>query len=386
MSKVYVCLKAAHAIMADMGSLALSVDGLEAINLFLDEFLFILLTAVSHPVDIFRIKSVFHELLPRLSKHALIEADMELKRHLKVGDCTESSLGIMNIQERCARHCTLSDHRSQSSDIIIIYLTVIVEHIAEYLLCSIADQADVESISLKEVFAGLLNDININHIFEKMKLKDQLQKNMSCLNENNEKEEEEDAVELMNGTKHINALSKNDLTFTDETITADAARKSSENEHRKNSLKRHFSLFNSNHKKVTTHRHQSTQLAKRPLPSPLATDFEDLFRSGDTKRVSLTPHRLKSIEVSQLPDSPVHSPPLSPKEPEQKTRIERTSIRVIRRPSEGCIRGPEKELVYVIPTPLRQPLKSKKIDKACQTDSEQDDEQERQIVEWLLLA
>lgn len=161
--------------MADMGPLALSLDGLEAINLFLDEFLFILLTAVSHPVDIFRIKTVFHQLLPRLSKHALIEADMELKRHLKVGDCTESSLGIMNIQESCARHCTLSDHRSQSSDIIIIYLTVIVEHIAEYLLCSIADQADMESISLKEVFTGLLNDRNINHVFEQMKLKDQLQ-------------------------------------------------------------------------------------------------------------------------------------------------------------------------------------------------------------------
>ncbi|KAG1057117.1 hypothetical protein G6F43_001027 [Rhizopus delemar] len=386
MSKVYVCLKAAHAIMADMGPLALSLDGLEAINLFLDEFLFILLTAVSHPVDIFRIKTVFHQLLPRLSKHALIEADMELKRHLKVGDCTESSLGIMNIQESCASHCTLSDHRSQSSDIIIIYLTVIVEHIAEYLLCSIADQADMESISLKEVFTGLLNDRNINHVFEQMKLKDQLQKNMSFLNENNAKEEEEDAVELMNGTKHTNALSKNDLTFTDEIITADTARKSSENEHRKNTLKRRFSLFNSNHKKGTTHRHQPTQHAKQSLPSPLATDFEDLFRSGDTKRVSLTPHRLKSIEVSQLPDSPVQSPPLSPQEPEPKTRTERTSIRVIQRPYEGCIRGSEKELVYVIPTPLRQPLKPKKIDKACQTDSEQDDEQERQIVEWLLLA
>ncbi|KAG1217952.1 hypothetical protein G6F68_021669 [Rhizopus microsporus] len=82
----------------------------------------------------------------------------------------------------------------------------------------------------------------------------------------------------MNGTKHTTALSKNDLTFTDETITADAARKSSENEHRKNTLKRRFSLFNSNHKKGTTHRHQPTQHAKRSLPSPLATDFEDLFR------------------------------------------------------------------------------------------------------------
>lgn len=210
-----------------------------------------------------------------------------------------------------------------------------------------------------------------------------------------------------------------------------------------------------------------------PTSSPLANDFEDLFRSGQTKKVSLTPHRLKTIEiVSPTPVTPIYhtSPPLTPasslasrpsqrskqsmiieeeeeeeaKTKEQKTPtidtniIERPSSLVLKRASTGqrppsfhehVLLGGRLEtqdqmllnnrlsdelsqgLVYVVPPPVPI-VRSKRrvigIDKACQTDIEDEEEwfldncnsinsknnnssnngcnaeQEQLIVEWLL--
>lgn len=58
---------------------------------------------------------------------------------------------------------------------IIVYLTVIIEHMAEYLLTSIAEEARAECIRVKDVILFLLNDSKVNLVFQKMQLKDQLQ-------------------------------------------------------------------------------------------------------------------------------------------------------------------------------------------------------------------
>lgn len=81
------------------------------------------------------------------------------------------------IRTACAHHCALSDYKGthNTSDVIIVYLTVIIEHVAEYLLTSIAEEAKAECIRVKDVILFLLNDSKVNLVFQKMQLKDQLQ-------------------------------------------------------------------------------------------------------------------------------------------------------------------------------------------------------------------
>ncbi|CAO3671427.1 unnamed protein product [Rhizopus stolonifer] len=331
-----------------MGLLQLTEQGLEAINLFIDEFLLILLSQCQ-TIDIFHIRYTVEQLLGSpLSKLALIEADLEMKR-----EWMHTDLKISDIQIATAQHCTLSDHKYRSSDAIVVYLTFIVEHMAEYLLRSIADQAHTEHICIKEVFGVLLNDKGLSHLFSKMELKRELEKKFP-----------------------INTPTEKETTVIESNDTF-----------RKNSLKRRLSRFGSKKGRQPP-----------PSPSPLATNFEDLLCSGDTKRVSLTPLRLKSIEVLP-PDSPPPTPsPLEDSKKQLVQNIERPSIRVLKRASEGtrplsyqedrAMRqnrsGQEKssELIYVIPSSIPWRPKSKAIDRASQT--EDDDEEERRVVTWLL--
>ncbi|CAO3665275.1 hypothetical protein G6F70_003017 [Rhizopus microsporus] len=465
MSKVvtFVCQRAAHAIIAEAGSIRISNEGLDAINAFIDEFLFILLRACpSTHLD--SIKTNIKQLLPNsLGKNALIEADMEIST---IRTKPSTPLDVDTIRTACAHHCALSDYKGTRdvSNVIIVYLTVIIEHMAEYLLTSIAEEARAECIRVKDVILFLLNDSKVNLVFQKMQLKDQLQKKL---------------------LSYIRASSISTVDLEPEKsktyIEPSTPRKSTESTHTqstKTTSKSQFSLFGNKRKhsiRFSLSKKSSSFVNTLPSPtsSPLANDFEDLFRSGQTKKVSLTPHRLKTIEiVSPTPVTPIYhtSPPLTPasslasrpsqrskqsmiieeeeeeeaKTKEQKTPtidtniIERPSSLVLKRASTGqrppsfhehVLLGGRLEtqdqmllnnrlsdelsqgLVYVVPPPVPI-VRSKRrvigIDKACQTDIEDEEEwfldncnsinsknnnssnngcnaeQEQLIVEWLL--
>ena len=79
----YVCQRAAHAIIADVGPLRISSDALQAINMFIDEFLSYLLISASS-LDLVCLKTaVTHLLSDSLGKNALAEAEVELKQAIK---------------------------------------------------------------------------------------------------------------------------------------------------------------------------------------------------------------------------------------------------------------------------------------------------------------
>ncbi|CEG74784.1 hypothetical protein RMATCC62417_09939 [Rhizopus microsporus] len=429
MSKVtFVCQRAAHAIIAEAGSIRISNEGLDAINAFIDEFLFILLGACpSTHLD--SIKTNIQQLLPNsLGKNALIEAEMEVST---IRAKPNTPLDMDMIRTACAHHCALSDYKGthNTSDVIIVYLTVIIEHVAEYLLTSIAEEAKAECIRVKDVILFLLNDSKVNLVFQKMQLKDQLQKKL---------------------LSYIRASSISTVDLEAEKpetrIEPSTPRKSTESTHTqstKTTSKSQFSLFGNKRKhsirfSLSKKSSSFSNTLPSPTSSPLANDFEDLFRSGQTKKVSLTPHRLKTIEVvSPTPATPIYhtSPPLTPasslasrpsqrskqsiiieeeeeeaKTKEQKTPtidtnvIERPSSLVLKRASTGqrppsfhehVLLGGRLEtqdqlllnnrfsdelsqgLVYVVPPPVPI-VRSKRriigIDKACQADIEDEEE------------
>lgn len=197
----------------------MSTDALQAINQFLDEFIVLLLTC-SLSLDLSEIKSVVFSLLPStLGKNAIVEAELEVKTFTE----TESidyelyermrNLGsnqnkfpldeaVSLLREKCFEYCTLADKDDQlylqksirnkrnEADmkviippIVAIYVTTVMEHIAEYLLTAVAMTAEHEEtdyVRVKEVFLALIDDIQLGDVFNRMDLRDKMEVS-SCI-------------------------------------------------------------------------------------------------------------------------------------------------------------------------------------------------------------
>lgn len=169
----------------------------------------------SRSIDLVQLKSSVIQLLPHsLGKNALVEAEIELKQQVETEQHDFTSYEKMRILNRnnfpveeiipilqiaCADYCTLTSddnnniNRTTTNNnninippVVVIYVTAIVEHLAEYLLNTVAmtaDQADAEHIRVKEVLVTLLDDPQVNVLFQSMNLKEKLE----VINNNNKK-------------------------------------------------------------------------------------------------------------------------------------------------------------------------------------------------------
>ncbi|KAI8646688.1 hypothetical protein BD408DRAFT_409582 [Parasitella parasitica] len=373
----YVCERAAQAIIAEIGPLRVSSDALQAINTFLDEFLALLvITAAS--LDLVLLKAAIVQLLPySLGKTALVEAEIELQNRIPESeDDEQNQLDLSNyekmrllnsdsvdkiipiLQAACADFCTLAaeNHNNNSPDsndnvseqdiiapVVVIYVTTIVEHIAEYVLNSVAmtaDQTDAEHIRVKEVLLCLLDDPQVGSLFRGMNLKEKLEKRASTylnylpspvpspvsinrdqliqrhsnsttpaeqhfiIDYSNEGEDNSDHDPRATPSSTCSMRSSESINDRPLSIMSNGTVKSSGSKSR-------FNFFGSNNKKekrtsislnfTSSKRSPSNppSIASPTTPSytTASMDFEDLMRSGTTKKVSLTPNRLRSIEV-----------------------------------------------------------------------------------------
>jgi hypothetical protein len=190
-----------------------STDALQAINQFLDEFIVLLLTC-SLSLDLSPIKAVVVSLLPSsLGKNAIVEAELEVKtfteteaidyelyeRMRNLGTNNERfplDIAMPLLREKCFEYCTLADkddqlHLQRSiqkrgeknakvviSPIVAIYVTTVMEHIAEYLLTAVAmtaEHEDTDYVRVKEVFLALIDDIQLGDVFNRMDLHDKME-------------------------------------------------------------------------------------------------------------------------------------------------------------------------------------------------------------------
>ena len=160
----YVCHRAANAIITEVDPLRVSTDALQVINQFLDEFITLLLSS-SQSLDLSRIKTTVLTFLPSaLGKNAIVEAELQVKSYSESAEAIdyeayektrELDLEALSkvsdrLREECVNYCTLAEKNHQNprrpnlvstttervaiSPIVTVYVTAIIEHVAEYIL------------------------------------------------------------------------------------------------------------------------------------------------------------------------------------------------------------------------------------------------------------
>ncbi|KAG1498299.1 hypothetical protein G6F46_005906 [Rhizopus delemar] len=350
----YICQRAANAIISEIGPFRVSTDALQTINQFLDEFI-VLLLGCSLSLDLSVIKVTVFNLLPStLGKNAIVEAELEVKtftetesidydlyeRMRKIEkDTFPVDEAISLLREKCFEYCTLADKEDQLylqksiqkrnnnntiiiSPIIAIYVTTIMEHIAEYLLTAVAMSAEHEEtdyVRVKEVYLALVDDVQLGNVFD-------------------------EAGSML----AINIEEDFDLDYFDENI----GKNNNESPPAPPQVRPHssISLHTNSSRKSTFHvlkvnRNSFCQFdepsrSSSPVTSIYDPDnvptmnFDELVRSGGTVKVSLTPNRLRSIEIKDptKEDSP----------PPPELTWERRSVSSSRLPTNALSRNTSK--------------------------------------------
>ncbi|KAI9311678.1 hypothetical protein BX666DRAFT_1994418 [Dichotomocladium elegans] len=399
----FICHRAANAIVTQVDPLRVSTDALQIINQFLDEFLTLLLSS-AQSLDLSRIKSGVYALLPtsNLGKNAIVEAELQVKSYTEVAETIDyeayertRSLATLDahiidqLRQGCVDYCTLAEKNHQInnptrrplfseriSPIVTVYVTSILEHLAEYVLTAVAMTAEVhntEYIRIKEVYQAFVDDAQICSLFNRMELKTRLEKRTSHQRQSLHYTQQQQQMGARQSTvlpmnprssfknrqyresgridPYFDAIATstsdaNDMTDTDfdhhrqsplqrpisimttststNTISSTASSSSS------NGHKKGFRLFKKRDSTGSNGNQQSAgpAIAVYNPDSPSALNFEDLIRSGDTVRVSLTPSRLKSIEINgpafseesivECDITPFENPRQAPKPPSRR--------------------------------------------------------------------
>lgn len=90
------------------------------------------------------------------------------------------------LRDKCFEYCTLADKDDQQSwypypepnhisisPIVAIYVTTVLEHMAEYILTIVAvaaENEDTDYVRIKELFLALIDDVQVSHAFHNMDL------------------------------------------------------------------------------------------------------------------------------------------------------------------------------------------------------------------------
>ncbi|KAI1318497.1 hypothetical protein EDD11_006379 [Mortierella claussenii] len=318
----YIAQKFANAILADASPYVISTDGLQALNAFLDELLFILIDTAKG-LETSRIKAAVYQTFPTaLGKNAIVEAELEAKSYIDMGgkdtsnhmgssgqsgtssifnadsDETRVEQVFEQFRAKCQYYSKLGERLGSPAGnpnntmnvptLIAIYVTAVLEHVAEYVLqvaSTIADRQDhADMVTVREVYVALLEDRQIENIFETMILKSQLQKrfrnSLIMPGTGSRPEEQTPATVKRSGSwgKQLR-LGNADKPKLDVQLPTD--------------FEEDDILFDPNRPQFgdwDTPPDEENKIKKK-------NDFEMLFSSGETMKVSLTPNRLRTIEV-----------------------------------------------------------------------------------------
>ncbi|KAF9958406.1 hypothetical protein BGZ72_000394 [Mortierella alpina] len=317
----YIAEKFANAILADASSYIISTDGLQALNAFLDELLFILIDNAKG-LETNRIKAAVYQTFPTpLGKNAIVEAELEAKSYIDMGGKdtsnhmgnsgpSSSTSAIFNadsdesrveqvfeqFRAKCQYYSKLGERLGSPAGcpnnsvvvptLIAIYVTAVLEHVAEYVLqaaSTIADRQDhADKVTVREVYVALLEDRQIEHTFEIMILKSQLQRrfrNSLIMPGSNVRPEEPATVKRSGSWGKQLRLGNSDKPKLDVQLPTDLE----EDDIPIDPNRPQFADWD-------VPPDEESKLKKK-------NDFEMLFSSGETMKVSLTPNRLRTIEV-----------------------------------------------------------------------------------------
>ncbi|KAJ7068814.1 hypothetical protein C8F01DRAFT_1119409 [Mycena amicta] len=357
----YISSHSADVILSDIRPIKLKLEGLRSINVLLDEFLFnILNTARSLSTDRLR-ASLLSILPTSLGKEALLEAEVELRAYWDrtprpaAGEREDDS-ETFNLQWafellrlKCEAYCTLNESDEDSTAVAklqermtqmggttppatslvapaSLYLTAILESICEHILSNVgrvaARDSSRTSATVQDVFVALCEDHSIYPLFKSMRVYQQIElltqtpkprrsksfsrnerpslsrnspsnQDLSSGRESSTGHRSRGSVDIT-ATTSVTTMSPSSSTSRSSFEKARKKFTRSSNDDATNGHKRTDSVLSDDTKQTLAafNQHEDT-----PEDVALEKEFDNLMRSGSTMKVSLTPDRLKTMEV-----------------------------------------------------------------------------------------
>lgn len=426
----YISAHSADVILSDIRPIKLKPEALQAINALLDEFLSRILHA-SGSLATDKLRASLLSLLPTsLGKEALLEAEVELRAYWERTDAkgvVEDDNRTFHLQWafsllrlKCEAYSTLNEadedpasegrinemfgkvhpHAPKTAllDPAALYLTAILESMCEHILSNVGRVAARDSsrtnATVNDLFVALCEDDSIYGLFRAMKVYEHIEflsktpksrrsksftrNDRSSLSRTSSPQHE---LTLVNSSGSRSRQSSDGQTVTPLPSSTSGSRTSFEKS-------RAIRMFGNNkgsgdgetqsgHKKSASIRSENFP-DEDPLnpgeDAAMLREFDDLMRSTSTMKVSLTPDRLKTMEVykqekdlrstSRRPSSGL---PSNPDIVSSRSNSQRPSLRhidsIIDEEGQNHIKGrarqasvttpPSPSLVGIVPTRSR---------------------------------
>ncbi|KAF8204678.1 hypothetical protein BJ912DRAFT_5135 [Pholiota molesta] len=353
----YISSHSADVILSDIRPIKLKPEALRAINVLLDEFLSkILSTSGSLSPD--KLRASLLSLLPTsLGKEALLEAEVELRAYWERTEAKASvdddsrtfhlQWAFSLLRLKCEAYSTLNEQdedpnsesrinemfgkvhphppKSALLDPAALYLTAILESMCEHILSNVgrvaARDSSRTSATVNDLFVALCEDDSIYGLFRTMKVYEQIElmsktpksrrsrsfsrtDRQSSISRTSSPQQEPTLV-------HSSSISRSRQSSEGQlTVQMTSSSPASRSSFEKSRAIRMFANSKgsdadtqSSHKRSASLRSDNSRaLLDDEISNPaedaeMLREFDDLMRSTATMKVSLTPDRLRTMEV-----------------------------------------------------------------------------------------
>ncbi|KAI0371521.1 hypothetical protein BV20DRAFT_1112549 [Pilatotrama ljubarskyi] len=351
----YISARSAEVILSDVRPIKLKLEALQSINVLLDEFLYSILS-VSRSLATDKLKAALLKVLPTsLGKEALLEAEVELKAYWERTTSARSPSSARNadnsqfdlqwsfelLRLKCEAYSTMNDsdedaeaekrlqQRMEAAGSssppnpsllapAALYLTAILEAICEHVLSNVSRVAARDSgrtlATIQDLFTALCEDEALYTTVKSMKAYEQIESLSKAQRPRRSKSFSRSTDKAMPRTSTSSPTPSKARMSTDS-MKSNAPTVVGSPESRRTSMEKAkaVKIFHSRslsdrerHEPAVAGalaRSQSEIGINRDAAAEFEEDeelqqeFDELMRSGATMKVSLTPDRLKSMEV-----------------------------------------------------------------------------------------
>ncbi|KIY73974.1 hypothetical protein CYLTODRAFT_365006 [Cylindrobasidium torrendii FP15055 ss-10] len=352
----YLSTHAAEVTLSEIRPIKLNSDALVCINVLLDEFLYdVLRTAQSITTE--KLRTGLLGVLPTtLGKEALLEAEVELRsyRERNTGrqladddrDTFDLNYAFELLKLKCTAYSTLNETdedpmaerrleermggRSPATALVAqasLYLTAILEAICEHILSNVGRVASRDSskslATVPDLFTALCEDDAIYGLFKTMNVYSEIEEMSKAPKVRRSKSLNRADSKMSKATSR--ASSPYQESSSQLSSDAHGSPSGSRTSLDKRSMKKLAPRASSDTVHTTTGRSdsalseetQQTWSAYQEFEDDASlAEFDDLMRSTSTMKVSLTPDRLRTMEIHKQEKGRDRRAPLSQPEPE----------------------------------------------------------------------
>ncbi|KAJ4472935.1 hypothetical protein C8J55DRAFT_537239 [Lentinula edodes] len=335
----YISSHSADVILSDIRPIKLRIESLRCINVFLDEFLYGILNA-AHSLTTDKLRAGLLSVLPTaLGKEALLEAEVELRAYWdrtkpSKGGAVDDDTGTFNLQWafellrlKCEAYSTLNESDGDKSaearlqerlvgtgpppkpSLIApaaLYLTAILEHVLSNVGRVASRDSSRTYANIQDVFVALCEDETVYNLFKSMDVYQQIQqlsqepkpRRSKSLSRNDKRSDQSSGKDSPSPPTN-NRLSLDAMPPGSNRSSMDRAK----------GMKKLINGRNSISNESNGHKRSESVLSDETKQTWAAYDsidaeeqaslqeFDDLMKSDATMKVSLTPDRLKTMEV-----------------------------------------------------------------------------------------